>query len=103
SGDACSATDRVLDQLFTKMNGMCEKKTSLLEPPTDLSLTLHFYVDEESHHHIIKDAMRKPNVAKNVDLGLLPKVSTGCESEVKSSTSDSLKCKSWIDTACDGR
>nr|GEV83268.1 hypothetical protein [Tanacetum cinerariifolium] len=104
-----ASSKREITSLRAKVKAT-ELYSSLLEPPTDLSLTLHYYVNKDSHHQIIKVAMRKPLVAKNVDLGLLPSTLKALVrhillriSKVESSTSDSLKCKSRIDTACDGR
>ncbi|KAM3244593.1 hypothetical protein ACQJBY_056103 [Aegilops geniculata] len=91
-GDGGGATDRVLNQLLTEMDGMNAKKTvfimgatnrpdiidSALLRPGRLDQLIYIPLpDEASRHQIFKACLRKSPVAKDVDLGALARFTAG--------------------------
>ena len=92
SGDAGGASDRVLNQMLTEMDGMGAKKNvfiigatnrpdqidpALLRPGRLDQLIYIPLPDEKSRHAILKSALRKSPLAKDVDLEYMSKVTPG--------------------------
>lgn len=92
SGDAGGASDRVINQVLTEMDGMGAKKNvfiigatnrpDIIDPailrPGRLDQLIYIPLpDEKSRLNIFKAALRKSPLAKDVDLGYLAKVTHG--------------------------
>jgi len=92
AGDAGGASDRVLNQLLTEMDGMNAKKNvfiigatnrpdqidpALLRPGRLDQLIYIPLPDEKSRLAVLKSALRKSPIAKDVDLDHLAKVTPG--------------------------
>lgn len=92
SGDAGGASDRVINQVLTEMDGMGAKKNvfiigatnrpDIIDPailrPGRLDQLIYIPLpDEKSRINILKAALRKSPIAKDVDLGYLAKVTHG--------------------------
>lgn len=92
SGDAGGASDRVLNQLLTEMDGMGAKKNvfiigatnrpdqidpALLRPGRLDQLIYIPLPDEKSRHSVLKSTLRKSPLSKEVDLDYLAKVTPG--------------------------
>lgn len=92
SGDAGGASDRVINQVLTEMDGMGAKKNvfiigatnrpDIIDPailrPGRLDQLIYIPLpDEKSRLNIFKAALRKSPIAKDVDLGYLGKVTHG--------------------------
>jgi len=91
-GDAGGASDRVINQVLTEMDGMGAKKNvfiigatnrpDIIDPailrPGRLDQLIYIPLpDEKSRINILKAALRKSPIAKDVDLGYLAKVAHG--------------------------
>jgi transitional endoplasmic reticulum ATPase len=92
SGDAGGASDRVINQILTEMDGMNSKKNvfiigatnrpDIIDPailrPGRLDQLIYIPLpDEPSRLAILKSVLRKSPVAKNVDLNFLSRHSAG--------------------------
>lgn len=92
AGDAGGASDRVINQVLTEMDGMGAKKNvfiigatnrpDIIDPailrPGRLDQLIYIPLpDEKSRINILKAALRKSPIAKDVDLGYLAKVAHG--------------------------
>lgn len=92
SGDAGGASDRVINQVLTEMDGMGAKKNvfiigatnrpDIIDPailrPGRLDQLIYIPLpDEKSRLNIFKAALRKSPIAKDVDLNYLAKVTHG--------------------------
>lgn len=92
SGDAGGASDRVLNQMLTEMDGMGAKKNvfiigatnrpdqidpALLRPGRLDQLIYIPLPDEKSRVAVLKSALRKAPLAKDVDLDYMGKVTPG--------------------------
>lgn len=91
-GDAGGASDRVINQVLTEMDGMGAKKNvfiigatnrpDIIDPailrPGRLDQLIYIPLpDEKSRLNIFKAALRKSPISKDVDLGYLAKVTHG--------------------------
>ena len=92
SGDGGGASDRVINQVLTEMDGMGAKKNvfiigatnrpDIIDPavlrPGRLDQLIYIPLpDEKSRINILKAALRKSPIAKDVDLGFLAKTAHG--------------------------
>ncbi|XP_072420459.1 transitional endoplasmic reticulum ATPase-like [Chiloscyllium punctatum] len=92
AGDGGGASDRVINQILTEMDGMSDKKNvfivgatnrpDIIDPailrPGRLDQLIYIPLpDEKSRASILKANLRKSPIAKNVDLAYLAKITHG--------------------------